>query len=110
MSRTNKKSSATPKVIALLLLALVIGFTLKFMNPFADQSSLSPLTVPEQWVRGVCLLFTVIAISGGIMLLVKDVPQKDAENDNVHRFLAGIYIGIGMVAAHNSHTVRQQST
>ena len=80
------------------------------MNPLADQSGMSPLTVPELWVRCVCLFFSLVTISGGIMLLVGDATQKDAENDNVHRFLGGIDIGIGMIAAHNSHTVRQQST
>jgi hypothetical protein len=110
MARTNKKSWWTPKVIALFLLAFVTGFTLKFMNPLADQSSLSPLTVPEVWVRCVCYLMTFIAVSGGIMVFVKDGGSTNADNDNVHRFLAGIYVGAGMIAAHCAHTVRQQST
>lgn len=71
---------------------------------------MSPLTTPELWVRGCCLISCAVATLCGISHYFKDWSHKDAQNDNFHRFFAGHYIGARLIATYNALTVRQQST
>ncbi len=65
----------------------------------------------SQWVVRVCLfLFAAIALVGGTVQMVLGQPDTTPRLDNVHRFMAGIYFGMGLVCLWAGITVRQQGT
>jgi len=72
------------------------------MNPEAA------LTAGQLVVR-VCLsLFGAIGVVGGCLQFFLGQPDTSARLDNVHRFLAGIYFGTGLICLWAAFTVRQQ--
>jgi len=65
----------------------------------------------SQRVVQVCLfLFAAIALSGGALQMYLGQPESAPRLDNVHRFLAGIYFGCGLICLWAAITVRQQRT
>jgi hypothetical protein len=65
----------------------------------------------SQRVVQICLfLVTAIAVSGGALQMYLGEPQSGARLDNVHRFMAGIYFGSGLIALWAGATVRRQGT
>ena len=59
----------------------------------------------------VCLfIMAAIALFGGVLQMSLGQPDTTPRLDNVHRFLAGIYLGCGIIAAWAAVTVRQQGT
>jgi hypothetical protein len=65
----------------------------------------------SQRIVQVCLfLFAVIALSGGALQMYLGQPETTPRLDNVHRFLAGIYFGCGLICLWAAITVRQHST
>jgi len=65
----------------------------------------------SQRIVQVCLfLFAVIGISGGALQMYLGQPERTPRLDNVHRFLAGIYLGCGLICLWAAITVRQQRT
>ena len=65
----------------------------------------------SQRIVQVCLfLFAVIALSGGALQMYLGQPDTTPRLDNVHRFLAGIYFGCGLICLWAAITVRQQRT
>jgi Domain of unknown function (DUF4345) len=65
----------------------------------------------SQRIVQVCLfLFTLIALSGGTLQMYLGQPETTPRLDNVHRFLAGIYLGCGFICLWTAITVRQHST
>ncbi len=75
----------------------------------STQSS-APL-LPSQRVVQICLfLVTAICLSGGALQMFLGQPETTPRLDNVHRFLAGVYLGSGLIALWAAMTVRQQST
>jgi hypothetical protein len=59
----------------------------------------------------VCLfIMAAIALFGGVLQMSLGQPDTTPRLDNVHRFLAGIYLGCGFIAAWAAITVRQQGT
>jgi len=65
----------------------------------------------SQRIVQVCLfLFAVIALSGGALQIYLGQPDTAPRLDNVHRFLAGIYFGCGLICLWAAMTVRQQRT
>jgi hypothetical protein len=65
----------------------------------------------SQCIVQVCLfLFAVIALSGGALQMYLGQPDTTPRLDNVHRFLAGIYFGCGLICLWAAITVRQQRT
>jgi hypothetical protein len=71
-----------------------------------------PVEMPlsaSQWVVRICLfLFTAIALLGGTLQFVLGQPDTTPRLDNVHRFMAGIYFGTGVICLWSALTVRQQ--
>ena len=66
---------------------------------------------PSQRVVQVCLfVFALIALSGGTLQMFLGQPDTTPRLDNVHRFMAGIYFGTGVIIAWAAITVRQQGT
>src|SRR5262245_24727963 len=65
----------------------------------------------SQRIVQVCLfLFAAIALSGGALQFYLGQPETTPRLDNVHRFLAGIYFGCGLICLWAAITVRQQRT
>jgi hypothetical protein len=70
----------------------------------------APLT-PGQIVVQVCLfLFAAIAVFGGSLQMYLGQPDTSPRLDNVHRFMAGVYLSTGLIFLWAALTVRQQGT
>jgi hypothetical protein len=73
-----------------------------------------PTTTPmpaSQRIVQICLfLFAAIALSGGALQMYLGQPETTPRLDNVHRFLAGIYLGCGLICLWVAITVRRHST
>ena len=69
-----------------------------------------PLTTSQTVVR-VCLgLITAICLVGGTLQMVLGQPDTSPRLDNVHRFMAGVYLSTGFIALWAAVTVREQGT
>jgi len=57
-------------------------------------------------------LFVValIAIMGGTLQMYLGEPQVSARLDNVHRFMAGVYLSTGIISFWAARTIRAQGT
>lgn len=66
------------------------------------------LTVSEIIVRVCLFLVAAIAISGGALQMVLGQPDTSPRLDNIHRFMAGVYLSTGFIALWAGVTVRQQ--
>jgi hypothetical protein len=65
----------------------------------------------SQRIVQVCLfLFAAIALFGGTLQMYLGQPLTTPRLDNVHRFMAGIYFGSGLICLWAAVTVRQQRT
>jgi hypothetical protein len=65
----------------------------------------------SQRVVQICLfLFAAIGLFGGSLQLYLGQPETTPRLDNIHRFLAGIYLGAGIIALWAAFTVRKQGT
>lgn len=65
----------------------------------------------SQRIVQVCLfLVAAICLSGGALQMYLGQPETTPRLDNVHRFLAGVYFGCGLIALWAALTVRQQGT
>ena len=66
---------------------------------------------PAQRIVQICLvILAAIALFGGVLQMSLGQPDATPRLDNVHRFLAGIYLGCGIIAAWAAITIRQQGT
>jgi hypothetical protein len=64
-----------------------------------------------QRVVQICLfLMAAIAMFGGTVQMILGQPDTTPRLDNVHRFMAGIYLSMGIVSLWAGVTVRQQGT
>jgi hypothetical protein len=64
---------------------------------------------PTQRTVQVCLfLLAAIGLFGGTLQMSLGQPDTTPRLDNVHRFLAGIYLGCGIIALWAAVTIRQQ--
>lgn len=62
-----------------------------------------------QRIVQICLfLVAAIALTGGPLQMVLGQPDTAPRLDNVHRFLAGVYLGSGIIALWAAITIRQQ--
>lgn len=55
-------------------------------------------------------LVAAIAIFGGSLQMYLGEPQVSARLDNVHRFMAGVYLSTGFISLWAAITIRQQGT
>lgn len=68
----------------------------------------TPLITSQMIVRVVLFAFTAIALVGGCVQIYLGQPDTSPRLDNVHRFMAGIYLSMGVICAWAAVTVRQQ--
>ena len=65
----------------------------------------------SQRVAQICLfIFAAIALFGGALQMYLGEPETAPRLDNVHRFMAGVYFGSGMICLWAGATIRRQST
>jgi len=65
----------------------------------------------RQRVVQICLfLVAAIALAGGTLQMVLGQPDTTPRLDNVHRFMAGVYLSMGVISLWAGITVRQQTT
>lgn len=65
----------------------------------------------SQIVVQVCLfLVAAIAIFGGTLQMYLGQPDTAPRLDNVHRFMAGVYLSTGVISLWAAITIRQQGT
>ena len=75
-----------------------------------ESTTKSPL-LPSQRIAQICLfLFAAIAIFGGILQMYLGEPDTTQRLDNIHRFLAGVYLACGFICFWAAWTVQQQNT
>ncbi|WP_246050615.1 DUF4345 domain-containing protein [Leptospira langatensis] len=59
----------------------------------------------------ICLFFAAaIAIFGGSLQMYLGEPTTTPRLDNVHRFMAGIYLSTGLICFWAAYTIRAQKT
>ena len=67
--------------------------------------------LPSQRVVQICLfLFAAIGLTGGTLQMYLGQPETTPRLDNVHRFLAGVYLGTAIICLWAGMTVRRQGT
>ena len=65
----------------------------------------------SQRVVQVCLfLVAAIAVFGGALQMYLGEPETSPRLDNVHRFMAGVYLSTGIISFWAAITIRQQGT
>lgn len=69
-----------------------------------------PLLASQLVVRVCLFLVAAIAMFGGTLQLVLGQPDTSPRLDNVHRFMAGVYLGTGIICLWAAVTIRQQGT
>ena len=67
-----------------------------------------PLTVSQIVVRVCLFLVAAIAIFGGSLQMYLGQPDTAPRLDNVHRFMAGVYLSTGIICLWAAVTIRQQ--
>ena len=55
-------------------------------------------------------LVGAIALFGGTLQMILGQPNTTPRLDNIHRFMAGVYLSMGMISIWTAWTVRTQST
>lgn len=67
-----------------------------------------PLTASQTIVQVCLFLVAAIAIFGGTLQMVLGQPETAPRLDNVHRFMAGVYLSTGLICLWAAFTVREQ--
>jgi uncharacterized protein DUF4345 len=70
----------------------------------------SPMPVSRRIVQVCLLVLAAIALFGGTLQMSLGQPDTTIRLDNLHRFLAGIYLGCGIITLWAGITIRQQGT
>ena len=68
------------------------------------------MNASQRVVQVILFLFAAVALTGGALQMFLGQPETTPRLDNVHRFLAGIYFGSGLICAWAAITVREQRT
>lgn len=68
------------------------------------------LSAGERTARVALLLVAAIAVSGGVLQMALGQPETTPRLDNIHRFMAGIYVATGLICLWAAVTVRRQGT
>jgi hypothetical protein len=67
-----------------------------------------PLTVSQIIVQICLFIVAAIAILGGSLQMYLGQPDSAPRLDNVHRFMAGVYLSTGFICLWAALTIRQQ--
>ncbi|MEV6399113.1 DUF4345 domain-containing protein [Streptomyces sp. NPDC051907] len=69
---------------------------------------MSSLSTAETVVRVCLFVFAAIALTGGALQMYLGQPHTAPRLDNVHRFMAGVYFGMGLICLWAGLNVREQ--
>ena len=70
-----------------------------------------PSMLASQRIVQLCLfLVAAIALFGGALQMYLGEPETTPRLDNVHRFMAGVYLSTGLISFWAAVTIRQQGT
>jgi hypothetical protein len=70
----------------------------------------TPLLASQRVVQVCLFLVSAIALFGGALQMYLGEPETAPRLDNVHRFMAGVYFGSGLIGLWAGLTIRQQRT
>lgn len=70
----------------------------------------SPLPAIQRIVQVCLFLVAAIALFGGTVQLLLGQPETTPRLDNLHRFMGGVYLSMGVISAWAAVTIRQQGT
>src|SRR5271169_1871870 len=70
----------------------------------------TPLLASQRVVQVCLFLVAAIALFGGALQMYLGEPETLPRLDNVHRFMAGVYFGSGLIGLWAALTVRRQGT
>jgi Domain of unknown function (DUF4345) len=70
----------------------------------------APLPASRRIIQICLFLVAAIALTGGALQMYLGQPLTAPRLDNVHRFMAGVYFGSGLIALWAGLTIRQQGT
>jgi hypothetical protein len=71
---------------------------------------IEPMPASQRIVQVCLFLVAAICISGGTLQMVLGQPDTTPRLDNVHRFLAGVYLASGLINLWAAVTIRSQGT
>ena len=66
------------------------------------------LSLSQHIVQGALWLVAAIAVFGGSLQMYLGQPDTSPRLDNVHRFMAGVYLATGLICLWAGITIRQQ--
>lgn len=72
------------------------------------MSDVAALSVGQHIVRIGLFMVAAICVSGGALQMYLGAPGTSPRLDNVHRFMAGVYLGTGLICGWAASTVREQ--
>jgi hypothetical protein len=67
-----------------------------------------PLSLSQQIVRATLILLGLLGLTYGTLQITGGQPETTPGLDNVHRFLAGVYLGTALIALWAGVTIRRQ--
>jgi hypothetical protein len=70
----------------------------------------TPLSISQHVVQACLFIVAAIAIFGGSLQMYLGRPKTEPRLDNVHRFMAGVYLSTGFISLWAALTDRQQGT
>jgi hypothetical protein len=70
----------------------------------------SPMPISQRIVQLCLFLVAAIAVFGGALQMYLGQPDTVPRLDNVHRFMAGVYLSTGIINFWAAVTIRQQGT
>ncbi|WP_245597867.1 DUF4345 domain-containing protein [Ottowia thiooxydans] len=74
------------------------------------MTSTPPMPASQRVVQISLFLVAAIAILGGTLQMYLGEPEVSPRLDNVHRFMAGVYLSTGFINLWAAITIRQQGT
>ena len=74
------------------------------------MTATAPLSRSQRVVQICLFLFAAIGLFGGTLQMYLGQPETAPRLDNIHRFMAGVYLGTGLICLWAGATVRQQGT
>jgi hypothetical protein len=75
-----------------------------------SMDGVAPLLASQLVVRVCLFVIAAISIFGGCLQMYLGQPQTEPRLDNVHRFMAGVYLSTGLICFWAAVTIREQGT
>lgn len=67
-----------------------------------------PMPASRRIVQICLFLVAAIALSGGTLQMILGQPESGPRLDNIHRFMAGVYLSTGIISGWAALTIRRQ--